>query len=109
MIQEITVETLHYLQTAPSVAPELYLLDVRSTWEFQKCAIPGSHHIPLDALEDYLEDIPQSRSIITICHHGIRSQSAAHILHKHGFGTVQSLRGGIHAWAQKIDQTMETY
>jgi adenylyltransferase/sulfurtransferase len=39
----------------------------------------------------------------------MRSQKAAKFLRDSGFKNVKNLKGGILAWAQRIDPTMPTY
>ena len=47
--------------------------------------------------------------VVTVCHHGVRSISAAHVLEAAGHPNVLSLAGGIDAWAQRIDPTYARY
>lgn len=87
----------------------LYLVDVRQKWEYDICHLANSIHIPLNELADRLSELPRTKAIVMICHHGIRSQQAAALLLKSGFNNVASLEGGINAWAQRIDPTMAVY
>ncbi len=89
---------------------ELLMIDVRQPWEFKVCSIEGSINIPLGTLPDAIDTIPQGKKIVTICHHGVRSKQAAIMLSQFGgFSEVFSLQGGLDAWAQEIDSTMERY
>jgi rhodanese-related sulfurtransferase len=89
---------------------EMILIDVRQSWEYKICHIEGSQNIPLTALPDVVEEIPNGKMIVTICHHGVRSKQAAFMLSQFGgFSHVVSLQGGVEAWAQEIDPTMERY
>jgi rhodanese-related sulfurtransferase len=89
---------------------DLVLIDVRQPWEFKVCRIEGSINIPLSALPDCIDTIPAGKKIVTICHHGVRSKQAAIMLTQFGgFPEVCNLQGGLDAWAQEIDATMERY
>ena len=94
------------LNTAPG---KPYLLDVRSSQEWDICCIEGSSLIPLPELPSRLNEIPQEKPIITICHSGRRSLTALNLLKDSGIKNVQSLRGGIEEWASKIDPQMARY
>jgi rhodanese-related sulfurtransferase len=85
------------------------LLDVREPWEFEKCHLEGSVLIPMREVPDSLDDLDQQKEIVVICHHGIRSRQVAYYLEHAGFDKVINLEGGVEAWAQDIDQTMQRY
>lgn len=87
----------------------LILLDVREPWEFEIAHLPGSI---LLATVDFAAVLPQLQAaecVVTICHHGIRSYSAAMWLRQRGVGSAVSLAGGLAAWAERIDPSMEQY
>jgi rhodanese-related sulfurtransferase len=90
-------------------ASELGLLDVREVWEFELCHIPGSVLVPLGELSSRLGDIPATRPLVVICHHGVRSEMAQHYLLQQGVTEVLNLVGGIAEWAAQIDPDMPHY
>ena len=83
------------------------LLDVRQPWEFKICQLPNSINICLNDLYNSVPQLPDEKEIVTICHHGIRSQQAAIFLEQRGYEKVMNLQGGINAWARDINPTME--
>ena len=85
------------------------LLDVREAWEFDLCHIPGSVLIPLGELSTRLGEIPATRPLVVICHHGVRSEMAQHYLLQQGMTEVLNLAGGIAEWAAQIDPDMPHY
>lgn len=85
------------------------LLDVREKWEVDLCRLPEALHIPLAELSLRAGEIPPDRDIIVYCHHGVRSLQGAAMLRLQGIPRAVSLRGGIHAWAEKIDPAMAKY
>ena len=85
------------------------LLDVRETNEFEYCQIPGSQHMPMQSIPNRLDELPKDKPIVTICHHGMRSQQVAQFLLQNGFTDIINLQGGVHAWATSVDNSMPTY
>lgn len=108
MPREITPQALaEKMATGEAV----YLLDVRQELEHQTAALPNSKLIPLDQLATRAGEIelPDDALLVTYCHHGIRSLSAAALLHHLGFTGVVSLQGGIDAWSLLIDASIPRY
>lgn len=85
------------------------LVDVRQPWEFDIARIPGAELWPLAELSGRLAELPRGRPLVTVCHHGMRSLTAQALLQRAGFSRVQSLAGGVDAWAVEIDETMPRY
>lgn len=63
---------------------ELFL-DVRSSEEVAKGAVPGSIHIPLPEIRSRLSDLDREREYLVYCHSGQRSYNACRILMQNGF------------------------
>ncbi len=62
------------------------LLDVRTVAETaQSGTFAGGAHIPLDALEGRIGELPKEREIITYCANGIRAEMAYEALKEKGF------------------------
>ena len=76
------------------------ILDVREDSEYKQGHIANAVHIPLGQLAKRLTELDKyrERPLIAYCRTGNRSNSAAQLLHKHGFTTVHNLAGGIVAW-----------
>lgn len=87
------------------------LLDVRTPVEFEISRITGSLLVPLHLLPSRLVDLKgyAARSVVTICHHGVRSLQAASILRRAGFEDVRSLAGGLDTWSLAVDSTLPRY
>jgi len=85
------------------------ILDVREPWEFQMAHIPDSILIPLGQLQARMGELEAGKEIITLCHHGIRSQSALEILRQSGRKVVKNLSGGIDAYSRLADQGIPRY
>ncbi len=87
----------------------IILLDVREDWEYETCKIAGSLRLGDFRLEDLMPRLQAAAAVITICHHGVRSFSAAMYLRDHGVPGARSLEGGVEAWAEEIDRAMARY
>ena len=108
MPQQLTVQELaEKLESEES----LLLLDVRQEWEHQTARLPNSLLIPLDQLMARVEEIQPEpeQPLVIYCHHGLRSQSAAHLLEHLGYQNVYNLQGGIDAWSLLVDPTLPRY
>jgi adenylyltransferase/sulfurtransferase len=88
---------------------KVLILDVRNPEECQICRIPGSTLIPLPELPQRFHELDRDREIIVHCKSGMRSLKAQNFLREKGFGKIINLKGGILAWADKIDPAMPKY
>jgi rhodanese-related sulfurtransferase len=94
---------------ADAARPAPVVVDVRETWEFERCRIDGALSIPLAQLPGRRDELPGDRDLVMVCHHGHRSQHAAMWLAQNGFASVHNLRGGVEAWALEVDIGMPRY
>jgi rhodanese-related sulfurtransferase len=87
------------------------LVDVREPWEVEQARFSSSVDIPLGELADRLADLPADAGVlvVTVCHHGIRSVSAAMLIEERTGRPACSLAGGIDAWARRVDPAMPRY
>ena len=88
---------------------EVILIDVREQWEFDICQIKGAILIPMGEIAISYENLDKDSKIALYCHSGVRSMHVADFLLSKGFDSVANLQGGIDAWAQEIDTTVERY
>ncbi len=87
---------------------DFVLVDVREPFEYQHCHLDGKL-IPLGELNVRLHELDKNKWIIVHCKHDGRSQHALQILRGQGFQQVNYLRGGIIAWIEKINPTLQKY
>jgi molybdopterin/thiamine biosynthesis adenylyltransferase/rhodanese-related sulfurtransferase len=97
------------LSAAMGASQPPLLLDVRERWETEIAVLPGTQVIPLGELPGRLREVPTAREIVTVCHHGMRSETARALLVRAGFARVRSLAGGVDAWARERDPAMRRY
>ena len=104
---EISPEDLHRRLQA---GEDIQLIDVREEMEFEYCHLPGSLLLPLDELPRRAAEIRTEGPVVVICHHGVRSAHALGYLRQRlGRTNVINLRGGVDAWAERVDPTFPTY
>lgn len=85
------------------------LLDVRESWEFERCHIEGSELSPMSGIPGRYGQLDPRRETVVICHHGVRSFHVARFLEHNGFSNVINLTGGVDAWAKEVDPNMPLY
>src|SRR6266851_4230937 len=88
---------------------QVFILDVRNPEEYQICRIPGSTLIPLPDLPNRLPELDPDREMVVHCKSGMRSAKAVAFLQQQGFRKLKNLKGGILAWADKVDPSMPKY
>jgi adenylyltransferase/sulfurtransferase len=87
---------------------KLFLLDVRDEYEFEISNI-GGHLIPLAELPKRLDELNTRQEIVAVCKMGPRGVKAVELLQRKGFRKVSNLRGGIHAWSDRVDRKVRKY
>lgn len=85
------------------------LLDVRRHDEVAICSLPGAVHLPMDEIQDRLDELDPARETVVVCHHGVRSLSVTVFLRSQGFRSVFSLAGGMDRWSSAIDPSVPRY
>jgi adenylyltransferase/sulfurtransferase len=101
--------TVEHLKQRLDRGERVFILDVRNPEEFQISRIPGSVLIPLPSLPQRMGELDRDAEMVVHCKSGMRSQRAIDFLRQQGFTKLSNLKGGILAWADKIDRTMPKY
>lgn len=105
-----TIKECTVTQARQFLTPDVLLVDIREPAEFQRGHIPGAVLSPRGLLEFEIHGLvertatnsdvaPEDREIVLYCGTGGRSALAAETLNKMGYENVQSMDGGIVAWA----------
>ncbi|HEX6143844.1 MAG TPA: rhodanese-like domain-containing protein [Geminicoccaceae bacterium] len=89
--------------------PPPVVVDVREPWEVLIGGFPEAALIPLGDLAGRVAEVPADRPVVVVCHTGLRSLRAARFLRGQGRPLTSSLRGGVEAWALRIDPAMPRY
>ncbi len=110
MVQQISVSELSAVAIATANSENApIVLDVREPWEVNTARIPASLHIPMGQITSRYQELDPERSIVCLCHHGVRSMQVAMFLQSRGFVDVSNLSGGIDAWSREIDTGIPIY
>lgn len=105
-MKEITVKELKALQDK---GEDFQLIDVREPYEAEIAEI-GGELIPLGTIPDNVDKIDKDKQVVIHCRSGKRSGDAILWLEKnHGFENLYNLVGGVLAWSDEIDNSMEKY
>ena len=104
-IPQITVKELKARRDA---GEDVFLLDVREPYEFQIAQI-GGKLIPQNDVPQRLTEIPRDREVVVHCRSGARSQRIAEFLKQSGYTQVVNLAGGILAWSDEVDPSVQKY
>lgn len=108
-ISPLEVNTL--LVQADDGTRDFRLIDCREEDEWQICHLPHATLVPLSRFGELAPEAfkDTQEHLIIYCHHGMRSLRAAEWLKSRGFAKVQSMRGGVAAWADGVDPEMARY
>ena len=79
------------------VAEGVYLLDVREQHEWDAGHAPAAHLLPMSQLAERLDEVPDDREVLIVCHLGGRSAQVTSALRGRDFRAVDVL-GGMVAW-----------
>ena len=74
------------------------LLDVRESQELAIAQIAGAVHIPMGEIPARLAEIDTTKTIICMCHGGMRSAQVASFLTAQGYEHAINLTGGVISW-----------
>jgi adenylyltransferase/sulfurtransferase len=88
---------------------EMVVLDVREPFEYEIAHINDAKLIPLAQLAGRVNELDTARPIVVYCHTGQRSAQAVRFLNGLGFKKAKNLKGGIKAWGNEVDPTIQMY
>ncbi|MCI4364118.1 MAG: molybdopterin-synthase adenylyltransferase MoeB [Thermoplasmata archaeon] len=105
-VPEITPEELAPLLVTKG---RPFLLDVREQGEWEIAHLEGARLIPGRELATRSREVPDGREVVVYCKSGRRSAAATRLLIDLGRRRVRSLKGGLEAWADRMDPSMPRY
>jgi len=105
-MKEITVEELKQMIDN---AEDFQLIDVREPFEYEVSHLNGEN-IPLSGIIIESDKIATDKPVIVQCRSGKRSAAAIMQLEQQlGYENLYNLEGGILAWKEKIDPSIQVY
>jgi len=67
------------------------LIDVRSTVEYSRGALPGAVNMPIDRFQQFKDTIDQNKPVLLYCRSGQRSEMVKRFLESLGFNQVHNI------------------
>ena len=85
------------------------LLDIREPYEIEICHI-GGLQIPMGEVSNRLSEIDKNKEVIVLCRSGKRAVAVANLIETDfEYPKVTILEGGILAWIDQVDNSLEAY
>ena len=88
------------------------LLDVREPDEFAIARLEGSCLIPMQTIPaqlQKLDEMADNKTLLVLCHHGVRSLQVVAWLRQQGIEDCYSVAGGIDRWSRELDPSIPRY
>jgi rhodanese-related sulfurtransferase len=86
------------------------LIDVREAFEHEQARIDGADLIPMRTIPRHLDELrTETRPLVVLCHHGMRSLQVVQWLRQQGVAACSSMSGGIDQWSREIDPSVGRY
>ena len=104
---EVSVQEMK--RALDNAALGIKVIDVREPDEYEIAHIEGVPLVPLSTLQQRFTELDPNHQYYIHCKSGGRSLRALQFLREQGFKYVKSVKGGINAWAEEIDQTVAKY
>lgn len=104
-MKEITVQELQEMKER---GDDFQLIDVREDFEYQMSNLDGEN-IPLGGILIEADKISKDKPVVIMCRSGKRSAMALYQLEAQGYTNLANLQGGILAWQQEIDPSIQVY
>jgi len=102
---DISVEDLKRLLDENA---DFRLIDVREPHEAEICTLGGAL-MPLGDLAQHIGELDPAAHIVVHCRSGGRSAQAVNAMRGTGFANAWNLQGGILAWIERIDPSLQPY
>ncbi len=104
-MKEISVQEL---KEKMDKGEDFQLIDVREDFEYETSNL-GGVLIPLGGILIESDKIAKDKDVVVMCRSGKRSAAAIMQLEQQGFTNLYNLYGGILAWAEDIDPSLDVY
>jgi len=89
---------------------DVQIIDVREPFEYEIARIPNAKLVPLGQIVNRICEIEGGKTTVVQCKGGVRSAKAIQYLKDAGFeGRLINLKGGIGAWSDEVDPSVQKY
>lgn len=100
---DISVEELARLRDSGAC---FELVDVREADEYERCNL-GGRLVPLGELPGRMSELEKDSHVVVHCKMGGRGAKATQTLRDAGFENAWNVRGGLAAWVERVDPSLE--
>jgi sulfur-carrier protein adenylyltransferase/sulfurtransferase len=104
---EVTVQDMKQALGDPSLG--IRVVDVREPDEWEIAHVKGVELLPLSRLPQEFTKLDPNQQVYLHCKSGKRSMKALEFLRQHGYKHIKSVKGGISAWSDEIDNNVPKY
>lgn len=104
-VKSISVQDLH----DRIVAGAIDVIDVRPAEARARAPFPPPHEVLDEDSHERLSDLPKDLPLAFLCHQGNSSRQAAEHFRGLGFHDLYNVEGGIDAWAEQVDPSVQRY
>jgi rhodanese-related sulfurtransferase len=88
---------------------KLNLIDCRNEDELTIASVKGFINIPMHEVPSRMSEFNKDEDNYIMCRSGQRSAEVCRYLHQNGVGDVYNVTGGILAWADEVDSSIQKY
>ncbi|MDO4431726.1 MAG: rhodanese-like domain-containing protein [Aerococcaceae bacterium] len=99
MYQNISMQDFQKKATTES----LNIIDVRTVEQFEAGHVPSAMSVPLDELEQSIDQLDKEKEYYVMCQLGIKSQKASELLAAKGYKVV-NVDGGAKDWVGELEK-----
>ncbi|AEA42825.1 rhodanese-like domain-containing protein [Fluviicola taffensis] len=101
--------TVTELKSWKDANEDFQLIDVRESYENDICTLNGIL-IPMNEVPAEFRQIDKDKKVVVHCRSGKRSANVIQFLEQeHGYTNLYNLEGGILAWIEEVDPSIEAY
>ncbi len=105
-MKHISVQAFKEVVTAEDKNPSVDFINVCTPAEYKEKHIPGVRNVPLDELEDHLDELKAKQTVYIHCRSGNRGRKAIEKLQELGVTSeLVNVEGGLMAWGEAGYQT----
>lgn len=93
-------------------AGDAVLIDVREPEELALARLPEAESVPMQSIPaamQRLDAVADEKTLLFLCHHGVRSLQVTAWMREHGVENCFSVAGGIDHWSVAVDASVPRY
>lgn len=105
-----TITPIQLNEALQNASDKIQIIDVREDYERDICMLEQAMHIPLNTVPESADLINKDGKVVIHCKSGVRSANAIAFLENNfKLNNLYNLEGGILAWVDQVDTSLEKY